>query len=156
MKKKFILTGLSGMLLGVAITSLPSASSHPKASKPKPLPKPRKAKGNRLSPCPAAPTSKAISARTLPRFPLLRNTFYTVDPTRDGVGQFKGGIRNSHKRFRRRAGSLQEERRGRDGRVAEPWTIPTRWSISCLTRTAPPGKQVGPRSTPIPSGPNYA
>ena len=83
MKKRFILTGISGMLLGVALTSLGFRVLAPQgvqAQAPQGAPAPDAAKGERakagnrrLQPRLAVPTSRANLERTRPRIPVASN-----------------------------------------------------------------------------------
>ena len=108
MKKKFVLTGLSGMLLGVAITSLafrvltPQNVQAAPQAQGAPAPDAAKGKGKQaVSTVPCGPNIQGdLCKNTAPDSRCFEIRFYTVDPTRDGVGQFKGGITELHKRFR--------------------------------------------------------
>jgi hypothetical protein len=101
MKKKFILTGLSGMLLGVAITSLAFRVLTPQSVQAQ-APDATKGKGKQaVSTAPCGPNIQGdLGKNTARDSRCFEIRFYTVDPTRDGVGQFKGGITELHKRFR--------------------------------------------------------
>jgi len=111
MKKRFILTGISGMLLGVALTSLGFRLLAPQgvqAQAPQGAPAPDAAKGGKgkggkqaASTAPCGPNIQGeLGANTAKDSRCFELRFYRVDPTRDGVGQFKGGINELHKRFR--------------------------------------------------------
>jgi hypothetical protein len=108
MKKKLILTGFSGMLLGVAITSLgfrvlsPQNVQAAPQAQAAPAPDAAKAKGKQAaSTAPCGPNIQGdLGKNTARDSRCFEIRFYTVDPTRDGVGQFKGGITELHKRFR--------------------------------------------------------
>jgi len=113
MTKRTVLAGftLSGFALGVALTSLGFRLVNTKGVQAAP----------QAAPAPQAQSTngrgqgKKQTTSTVPCGPniegdLGRNTakdsrcfelrMYTVDPTRDGVGQFKGGINELHRRFR--------------------------------------------------------
>ena|SRR5688572_5632980 len=97
MTKRILLVsiGFSGVVLGMLLMSL--AAQAPQAP------------GGRGQRGPAAPPAPCGPSTTLPA-ELSKNVaqnsrcfelrMYTVDPTRDGVGQFKGGIDDLHQRFR--------------------------------------------------------
>jgi hypothetical protein len=109
MKKRLILTGFSGMVVGVALASLAfrvltprNVLAAPQAAPAAEAAKAGKAKGKQVAstaPCgPNIPGELGVNTAKDSRCFELR--FYRVDPTRDGVGQFKGGINELHKRFR--------------------------------------------------------
>ena len=108
MNKKLILTGVSGIVLGVALTSLGFRILTPQgvqAQTPQaPAPDAAKAKGKGKQAASTAPCGPNIQgelgANTAKDSRCFELRFYRVDPTRDGVGQFKGGINELHKRFR--------------------------------------------------------
>jgi len=108
MKKKLILTGVSGMVLGVAVASLGFRILTPQgvqAQAPQAGPnaaKDGKGKGKQaVSTVPCGPNIEGdLGKNTAKDSRCFEIRFYTVDPTRDGVGQFKGGITELHKRFR--------------------------------------------------------
>ena len=102
MKKKFILTGLSGMLLGVAMTSFAVRVLTPQRVQAQAAPEAAKGKGKQaVSTVPCGPNIEGdLGKNTARDSRCFEIRFYTVDPTRDGVGQFKGGITELHKRFR--------------------------------------------------------
>jgi hypothetical protein len=53
------------------------------------------------APCgPATGLDAAVAKNVAPNSRCFELRMYTVDPTRDGVGQFKGGINELHQRFR--------------------------------------------------------
>jgi NIPSNAP len=103
MTKRFVPTGfLSGLVLGIFIASLAygvavSAQAPPQGGQ-------AQGRGQRGPAAPAAPCGPAIAGdlgkNTDPNSRCFELRMYTVDPTRDGVGQFKGGITELHKRFR--------------------------------------------------------
>jgi hypothetical protein len=123
MTKRFVLTSFSfsGIVLGVAFTGLGlgvlatrgvQSAQAGQAAGPAPAPQAAPAaqggrgqgRGQRGPATPPAPCGPNIqgdlgknTARDSRCFELR---MYTVDPTRDGVGQFKGGIDDLHKRFR--------------------------------------------------------
>jgi hypothetical protein len=115
MKKKLVLTGFSGMVLGVAIASLGFRVLTPQgvqAQAPQgvqaPQAAPDAAKGGKgkggkqaVSTVPCGPNIQGdLGKNTAKDSRCFELRMYTVDPTRDGVGQFKGGIDDLHKRFR--------------------------------------------------------
>jgi len=110
MNKRLVLTGFSGMVLGVAITSLGFRIFTPQgvqAQAPQAAPadaaKGGKGKGGKqaVSTVPCGPNIQGdLGKNTARDSRCFEIRFYTVDPTRDGVGQFKGGITELHKRFR--------------------------------------------------------
>jgi len=58
-------------------------------------------RGPATPPAPCGPNiAGALGTNTAPNSRCFELRMYTVDPTRDGVGQFKGGIDDLHKRFR--------------------------------------------------------
>ena len=103
MTKRFVPTGfLSGLVLGIVIASLAygvavSAQAPPGGGQ-------AQGRGQRGPAAPPAPCGPAIAGdlgkNTDPNSRCFELRLYTVDPTRDGVGQFKGGITELHKRFR--------------------------------------------------------
>ena len=100
MTKRFLQTGfLSGLVVGIVIASLAYGVATVGAQAPQGGQAP--ARGQRG---PAAPCGPGIAGdlgkNTAPNSRCFELRMYTVDPTRDGVGQFKGGITELHKRFR--------------------------------------------------------
>lgn len=96
MRKKLVLTGFAGMAFGVALTVLCSWALSPQTVQ---------AQGKGKAPAaPAGPCGPniqgALGKNTAPDSRCFELRMYTVDPSRDGVGQFKGGINELHKRFR--------------------------------------------------------
>ncbi|HEY7335706.1 MAG TPA: NIPSNAP family protein [Bryobacteraceae bacterium] len=96
---------LSGFVLGAAVAGLafrvlstdhvlaapPQAQQAAKAGK----------KGPAAPPAPCGPNIQGdLGRNTAPDSRCFELRMYTVDPSRDGVGQFKGGINELHKRFR--------------------------------------------------------
>ncbi len=111
MKKRLVLTGFSGMVLGVAMASLGFRILTPQgvqAQAPQGAPAPDGAKGGKgkggkqaTSTVPCGPNIQGdLGKNTAKDSRCFELRMYTVDPTRDGVGQFKGGIDDLHKRFR--------------------------------------------------------
>jgi NIPSNAP len=101
MTKRFLQTGfLSGLVVGIVIASLAYGVATVGAQAPQGGQAP--ARGQRGGP--AAPCGPSIAGdlgkNTAPNSRCFELRMYTVDPTRDGVGQFKGGITELHKRFR--------------------------------------------------------
>jgi hypothetical protein len=107
MTKRFLQTGfLSGLVVGIVIASfvygVASVGAQAQAGQaPAGQAAPAPARGQRG---PAAPCGPSIAGdlgkNTAPGSRCFELRLYTVDPTRDGVGQFKGGITELHKRFR--------------------------------------------------------
>jgi NIPSNAP len=115
MTKRSVLNGfsVSGFALGVVATSLAFRVFPAQSVQAAPA-----SQAVQLAQATTAPAAKAGKKQVLSTAPcgpniqgdLGKNTakdsrcfelrFYTVDPTRDGVGQFKGGIDDLHKRFR--------------------------------------------------------
>ena len=96
MRKKLVLTGFAGMAFGAALTVLCSWALSPQTVQ---------AQGKGKAPAaPAGPCGPniqgALGKNTAPDSRCFELRMYTVDPSRDGVGQFKGGINELHKRFR--------------------------------------------------------
>ena len=102
---------LSGFVLGVAVASLGfrvlstqrvvlAAPPAPQAAPAAPGAKGGK-KGPTAPPAPCGPNIQGdLGKNTAPDSRCFELRMYTVDPTRDGVGNFKGGITELHKRFR--------------------------------------------------------
>jgi hypothetical protein len=106
--KKTFLASLSGFVLGAALTGFgfkmltaPSVQAAPQAP---PAPGAPAAKGKGRTPPSTAPCGPNIQGdlgkNTAKDSRCFEIRFYTVDPSRDGVGQFKGGINELHRRFR--------------------------------------------------------
>lgn len=110
MKKRLILTGFSGMVLGVAITSLgvrvltPQGvqAQAPQGVQAPAVPDAAKGKGKQaVSTVPCGPNIAGdLGQNTARDSRCFELRMYTVDQARVGVGQFKGGITELHKRFR--------------------------------------------------------
>jgi hypothetical protein len=107
MTKRFLQNGFaSGLVLGIVLASLSfgivatvgAQAPQGGAQAPQAAPQGRGQRG------PAAPCGPNIAGdlgrNTDPNSRCFELRLYTVDPTRDGVGQFKGGINELHKRFR--------------------------------------------------------
>jgi hypothetical protein len=106
MEKKLVLAGFSGMVLGAALTCLglrvltvqsvqaaPQAADAAKGG--------GKGKKQATSTVPCGPNIEGeLGRNTAKDSRCFELRFYTVDASRDGVGQFKGGINELHKRFR--------------------------------------------------------
>jgi hypothetical protein len=112
MTNQFVIAGLtlSGFVLGIAVTSLGYrlASTQqvvfaaPAPQAPAPSSDAAKGKGKQvLSTAPCGPNIEGdLGKNTAKDSRCFELRMYTVDPSRDGVGQFKGGINELHKRFR--------------------------------------------------------
>jgi hypothetical protein len=111
MAKRSILTGfvVTTILLGVLILSL--AAQAPQAPPPQggaaaPAGGGQRGGGQRgpaapPEPCgPKATLAPELGKNVAPNARCFEIRMYTADPTRDGVGQFKGGINELHQRFR--------------------------------------------------------
>jgi len=112
MAKRFLQTGfVSGLMLGIVLAGLAfgvvttvgaQAQQAPPAQPAQAAP--GQARGQRGPAAPAAPCGPSIAGdlgkNTDPNSRCFELRLYTVDPSRDGVGQFKGGITELHKRFR--------------------------------------------------------
>lgn len=103
MKKTFLLTGFFlGIVVGVVITALAigvvAQAQAPQAAQR------GEGRGQRGPAAPPAPCGPNIAGdlgkNTAPNSRCFELRMYTVDPSRDGVGNFKGGIDELHKRFR--------------------------------------------------------
>jgi hypothetical protein len=106
MTKRFAQTGfVSGLVLGIVIASLAfsvattvgaqTAQTAPTA----PTAQATQGRGGAAAPCGPNITGD-LGKNTHQNSRCFELRMYTVDPTRDGVGQFKGGITELHKRFR--------------------------------------------------------
>ena len=114
MTNRFVLAGLtlSGFVAGIVVTSLGYrlASTQqvvfaaPAPQAPAPPADATKGKGKAkqvLSTAPCGPNIEGdLGKNTAKDSRCFELRMYTVDPSRDGVGQFKGGINELHKRFR--------------------------------------------------------
>ena len=114
MTNRFVLAGLtlSGFVAGIVVTSLAFrlASTQqivlaaPAPQAPAPPADAAKGKGKAkqvLSTAPCGPNIEGdLGKNTAKDSRCFELRMYTVDPSRDGVGQFKGGINELHKRFR--------------------------------------------------------
>ena len=118
MTKRFMQPGfVSGIVLGVVIAGVAfsivatqgaqpaQAGQQVQPAQPAPAAQPAQgARGQRGPAAPPAPCGPNIAGplgkNTAPNSRCFELRMYTVDPTRDGVGQFKGGIDDLHKRFR--------------------------------------------------------
>ena len=112
MAKRFLQTGfVSGLMLGIVLAGLAfgvvttvgaQAQQAPTAQPAQAAP--GQGRGQRGPAAPAAPCGPNIAGdlgkNTDPNSRCFELRLYTVDPSRDGVGQFKGGITELHKRFR--------------------------------------------------------
>ncbi|MBV8902313.1 MAG: NIPSNAP family protein [Acidobacteriia bacterium] len=114
MTKRTVLVGftLSGFALGVALTSLSfrlvtaqgvqaAPQAAPGAAPTQPTTGRGQGKKQATSTAPCGPNIEGdLGRNTAKDSRCFELRMYTVDPTRDGVGQFKGGINELHKRFR--------------------------------------------------------
>jgi hypothetical protein len=110
MTRRILQTGFApGLVLGIVIGSLafsvvvgaqaPQAAGGPQA--PQAAGQGRGQRGPATPPAPCGPNIAGdLGKNTAPDSRCFELRMYTVDPTRDGVGQFKGGITELHKRFR--------------------------------------------------------
>lgn len=105
MTRRIVLTGLfpsaivlAALVLGVAGTGDALAAQRGGGNQGPP------------EPCgPAADLSDALGANVAPDSRCFELRMYTVDPSRDGVGQFKGGINELFQRFREKEVELFEK-----------------------------------------------
>jgi hypothetical protein len=103
MTKRFLQTGfLSGLAVGIVVASLAFGVASVGAQAPQGgAPAARGQRGPAAPPAPCGPNIAGdLGKNTAPNSRCFELRMYTVDPTRDGVGQFKGGITELHKRFR--------------------------------------------------------
>jgi hypothetical protein len=114
MTNRFVIAGLtlSGFVAGIAVTSLgyrlvstqQVVLAAPAPQAPPPPADATKDKGKAkqvLSTAPCGPNIAGdLGKNTARDSRCFELRMYTVDPSRDGVGQFKGGINELHKRFR--------------------------------------------------------
>src|SRR5215472_9160244 len=107
MTKGTVLTGVSGFVLGIAAASLgfrvlvaPGVQAAPQAQ-PSTATVPGAQRGPAGPPAACGPNIEgALGRNTAKDSRCFELRMYTVDPTRDGVGRFKGGIDDLHRRFR--------------------------------------------------------
>src|SRR5213083_739331 len=110
MGKRFVLTGfgVSAIVVGVLIAGLAigvvASQGAPQGQAPQVT---QATQGGQAGPggqpvtTPCGPNIQGtLGTNTAPNSRCFELRMYTVDPTRDGVGQFKGGIDDLHKRFR--------------------------------------------------------
>jgi hypothetical protein len=110
MRKTVVLASLTGFVAGAGFTDFgyrmlmtPTVQAAPQAPQGGPAAKgPGQGKGKQAtSTAPCGPNIQGdLGRNTAKDSRCFELRFYTVDPTRDGVGQFKGGIDDLHKRFR--------------------------------------------------------
>jgi hypothetical protein len=105
MTKRFVQTGFaSGLVLGIVIASLAFgvvAAVGAQAPQAGQAAQAAQGRGQRGPAAPCGPNIPGdLGKNTDPNSRCFELRMYTVDPTRDGVGQFKGGITELHKRFR--------------------------------------------------------
>ena len=103
-------TNAVAFVIGVALTAVlvaqqpaaPPAAQQPAARGGAPAAPP--------SPCgPKADLPANLSTNVDPKSRCYEIRMYTVDPSRDGVGQFKGGINELHQRFREKEVEIFEK-----------------------------------------------
>ncbi len=88
--------GVSTLMLGVLFSS--TAAQAPQAGQAAPAARPPAAPPE---PCgPKAQLSESLGKNVGVNARCYEIRMYTADPSRDGVGQFKGGINELHQRFR--------------------------------------------------------
>jgi hypothetical protein len=103
MTKRYVLASLSGFVLGAVLTGFgvrmltaPAVQAAPQAAEGK-----GKGKGPATPPAPCGPNIQGdLGKNTAKDSRCFELRMYTVDPSRDGVGNFKGGINELHQRFR--------------------------------------------------------
>jgi hypothetical protein len=110
MTKRSVLNSfsVSGFVLGVVVTffgfrvfSTQGVQAAPRPQDAQPGAAAKGGKKQALSTAPCGPNIQGdLGKNTAKDSRCFELRFYTVDPTRDGVGQFKGGIDDLHKRFR--------------------------------------------------------
>jgi len=88
--------------IGIAFALAITAPANSRAQQPQQAESP--------APCGPAPTLSAeLGANVAPDSRCFELRMYTADPTRDGVGDFKGGIDELHQRFREKEVELFEK-----------------------------------------------
>lgn len=99
--------GLSAIMLGIVIASLaaqaPQGGAAPPAGQPPQAGAGQRGGGPATPPTPCGPKADLaanLGTNVAPNARCFEIRMYTVDPSRDGVGQFKGGINELHQRFR--------------------------------------------------------
>jgi hypothetical protein len=109
MRARLVLTGFSGMVLGAALMCVVPRVLTTQSVQAAPAPQAADTaakeggKGNKqaLSTAPCGPNIQGdLGKNTARDSRCFELRMYTVDPSRDGVGQFKGGINELHRRFR--------------------------------------------------------
>jgi len=108
MRKRLVLAGVSGMVLGAALTcvglrvlTIQSVQAAPQAADAAAAKGGGKGKKQATSTAPCGPNIQGdLGKNTAKDSRCFELRMYTVDPSRDGVGQFKGGINELHRRFR--------------------------------------------------------
>jgi len=110
MRKTSVLNAftISAFALGVAVTSLSfrvfstqDVQAAPQAANPAAQAAAKGGKKQATSTAPCGPNIQGdLGKNTAKDSRCFELRMYTVDPSRDGVGQFKGGIDDLHKRFR--------------------------------------------------------
>jgi len=102
MNRRILQTGFaSGLVLGIVIGSLAFSMVVGAQAPQGGAGQGRGQRGPAAPPAPCGPNIAGdLGKNTAPDSRCFELRMYTVDPTRDGVGQFKGGITELHKRFR--------------------------------------------------------
>ena len=104
-----------GMIVGSAATTFlgaqqPAAQQQQPAAQPQQPPAAGRGQGAPAEPpVPCGPQAQLpanLSKNVDPKSRCFEVRMYTADPTRDGVGQFKGGINELHQRFREKETAL--------------------------------------------------
>jgi len=97
----FIVIVIGMLTAGLTIGIFASQGSQAAQAPPAAQGQGRGARGPAAPPAPCGPSiAPPLGTNTAKDSRCFELRMYTVDPTRDGVGQFKGGIDDLHKRFR--------------------------------------------------------
>ena len=102
---------LGGIIAGSAATTFLAAQQQPPAAQPAAVQPPagrgQGAPAEPPAPCgPQAQLPATVSKNVDAKSRCFELRMYTADPSRDGVGQFKGGINELHQRFREKETAL--------------------------------------------------
>ena len=106
-----LMTALVALVLGVAAT-VGVAAQQPAATPAVQQPAAPRGGGPAAPPTPCGPKADLpanLSTNVDPKSRCFEIRMYTVDPSRDGVGQFKGGINELHQRFREKEVEIFEK-----------------------------------------------